>query len=121
DGTSRFISENYPEVTLVRAPRNLGFAGGNNLGLVNATGDVLVLLNDDTQPDSDWLAPLAREFSADPQLGVAGVRLLYPDRRTIQHLGGVVEPNGLTKHLDYGASLQDQQVHETLEVDYVTG
>lgn len=121
DGTSAFVREHFPEAILIRAPQNLGFAGGNNLGLLNATGDVLVLLNDDTEPEPDWLAPLAREFAADPQLGIAGVRLLYPDRRTIQHLGGIIEPNGLTRHVDYGASRDAQSRQEPFESDYVTG
>lgn len=121
DGTSPFVRRNYPEVLLVRAPRNLGFAGGNNLGLVNAEGDVLVLLNDDTEPDPDWLAPLERAFRADPNLGVAGTRLLYPDRLTVQHMGGLIEPNGLTKHVDYGADAAAGACPEPFEADYVTG
>ncbi len=121
DGTSAFVLDRYPEVILVRAPKNLGFAGGNNLGMLNATGDVLVLLNDDTEPESDWLAALDAAFVQDSKLGVAGVRLLYPDRKTIQHLGGVVEPNGLTQHLDYGLSIDEQTVFEPREVDYATG
>jgi len=121
DGTSEFVAENYPEVVLVRAPTNLGFAGGNNLGIMNATGNVIILLNDDTEPDPEWLAPLGEAFKNDPQLGIAGVRLLYPDRKTLQHMGGVVEPNGLTKHLDYGLETGDQSTDEPFETDYVTG
>lgn len=121
DGTSELVAGRYPEVRLVTAPRNLGFAGGNNLGLVNATGDVLVLLNDDTEPDPDWLAPLDEVFRADPLTGIAGVRLLYPGRETIQHLGGIVHRNGLTDHLDYGLPVGQQTVHEVRETDYVTG
>src|SRR5690606_30479801 len=77
DGTSAFVREHHPEAMLVRAPRNLGFAGGNNLGIVNASGDIVILLNDDTEPEPDWLAPLHAAFDADPRLGIAGVRLLY--------------------------------------------
>ena len=120
DDTSAFVETNYPEVKLVRAPQNLAFAGGNNLGMLNARGDVLVLLNDDTEPDPDWLAPLEREFSADPRLGIAGVRLVYPDRKTVQHMGGMIELNGLTKHVDYGAALS-ADTPEPFEADYVTG
>lgn len=121
DGTSDFVRTHYPEVTLIRAPRNLGFAGGNNLGLLNATGDVLVLLNDDTEPEPGWLAPLAREFQLHPRLGIAGVRLLYPDRRTIQHMGGLIELNGLTKHTSYGAAVERQEQFDSFGADYVTG
>lgn len=121
DGTSRFVRETYPEAMLVRAPRNLGFAGGNNLGIMNASGDVVILLNDDTEPDADWLAPLAAGFDSDPHLGIAGTRLLYPGRERIQHLGCRIEANGLTKHVDYGVSVKDQTLHEPADMDYVTG
>ena len=121
DGTSEFVAAGYPEAILVRAPHNLGFAGGNNLGILNARGNVVLLLNDDTEPDPGWLGPLAEAFAADPRLGIAGARLLYPDRRTIQHLGGVIHANGLTNHIDYGVPVGEQSIREPREMDYVTG
>jgi len=121
DGTSRFVAENHPEAVLVRAPRNLGFAGGNNLGILNAGADVVLLLNDDTEPAPDFLAPLADEFQRRPDAGILGCRLLYPDGATIQHLGGIIEANGLTKHVDYGAAVGDQSVTEGFETAYATG
>ncbi|MCB2155479.1 glycosyltransferase family 2 protein [bacterium] len=121
DGTSEFVAAECPEAILVRSPHNLGFAGGNNLGVLNARGDVVILLNDDTEPDPDWLAPLAEAFAADPKLGIAGCRLLYPGRETIQHLGGVIHPNGLTNHIDYGVPVAEQTIHEPTDMNYVTG
>jgi len=120
DGLSAFVRENYPEVKLVRAPRNLGFAGGNNLGIVNAEGDVVLLLNDDTDPEPSWLAPLAEAFDADARLGVVGCQLLYPQSGKVQHLGGRVHANGLTDHDGWGEDPTDgNAVVEA--ADYVTG
>ncbi len=121
DGLSAFVRENYPEVKLVSSPKNLGFAGGNNLGILNSKGKILVLLNDDTEPREDWLHSIDQAFSADPKLGIAGCKLLYPDQKTIQHLGGTISRNGLTNHLDYGRDESQQTVLQPLEVDYVTG
>lgn len=121
DGLSAFVRENYPEVNLVESPKNLGFAGGNNLGILNSTGKILVLLNDDTEPRPDWLNSLDEEFLKNPKLGIAGCKLLYPDGKTIQHLGGTISRNGLTNHLDYGLDESQQTVLEPREVDYVTG
>lgn len=123
DGLARFIRKAYPEVRVVRARENLGFAGGNNLGIVNAGGEAVVLLNDDTEPEPGWLAPLAEAFEADKQLGIAGCRLVYPDRRTVQHLGGVVHANGLTDHLAWGeeATPDDPRAPVAIEAEYVTG
>ncbi|MEQ8822562.1 MAG: glycosyltransferase family 2 protein [Sumerlaeia bacterium] len=121
DGTANFVRENYPEVQVVRADRNLGFAGGNNLGIEAATGDVILLLNDDTEPEPDWLAPLAEAFDAHPRLGIAGCRLLYPDRTTVQHLGGVVHDNGLTDHVAWGDEARAQEAGGIVPVPYATG
>ena len=121
DGLSEFVREHYPEVVLVRAPRNLGFAGGNNLGLVNATGDVPLLLNDDTEPHAGWLGPLAVELENSPRLGVVGCRLVYPDTGRIQHLGGIVHANGLTDHVAWGEDWEVGKAPPLLLCDYATG
>lgn len=121
DGLSAFVREQHPEVVLVRAPKNLGFAGGNNLGILNAGGDVVLLLNDDTDPEPGWLAPLSAAMERDPRIGAAGCRLLYPKTRQVQHLGGVVHANGLTDHLDWGAEEGDSAALPEREVPYVTG
>ena len=42
------ISERYPKVRVIRSPKNLGFAGGNNLGIKEARGEYILLINNDT-------------------------------------------------------------------------
>lgn len=121
DGLSKFVRKNYPEVRIVRSPKNLGFAGGNNLGIMNAKGEILVLLNDDTEPEPDWLVPFEKAFREDTELGIAGCKLIYPDKKTIQHLGGYMEPNGLSKHVSYGDEVDKGEDCRSFEVDYVTG
>lgn len=120
DGLGDYVAQAWPDVKLVRSPRNLGFAGGNNLGILNATGDVVVLLNDDTEPHEDWLAPLEAAFRAHPKLGVAGCQLLYPGGERIQHLGGIVHANGLTDHVSWGEEADDAS-REPIWCDYATG
>ncbi len=48
DGSAGTIAAEFPQVDLIRAPKNLGFAGGNNLAAKNSRGDWLLLLNPDT-------------------------------------------------------------------------
>ena len=42
------ISERFPHVKVIRSAQNLGFAGGNNLGIKAAKGDYILLINNDT-------------------------------------------------------------------------
>jgi GT2 family glycosyltransferase len=57
---------------VVYSDRNTGFAGGNNLGLAHATGDYIVLLNNDTVLPRGWLSALIRHLVARPSIGLIG-------------------------------------------------
>ncbi len=120
DGSADFIADKYPQVRLVRNAQNLGFSGGCNIGLRMAAGDVLVLLNQDTRVQSNWLATLVKALQR-PEIGVAGCKILYPDGQTIQHAGGWIEwPLGLARH--YGQGERDVgQWDNSCQVEYVTG
>ena len=119
DATPRMAAA-HPGVRLVQTGRNLGFAGGNNVGMLAARGELLVLLNDDTEVPPDWLARLAEAFERHPRAGAVGCRLLYPDRATIQHAGCRLLPNGNTEHIGYGEK-DDERFHAGYACDYVTG
>lgn len=57
DGTAELLAAKYPDVTVIRSHRNLGFAGGAALGMAGATNDV-VLLNNDAQFAADAIEHL---------------------------------------------------------------
>lgn len=84
------IEDEFPEAKLVRLHNNLGFAGGNNEGLKYATGDYILLLNNDTEVDSGFLEPLIETFRTNSDAGIVSPRLMYfysPDMNTIQYAG----------------------------------
>jgi GT2 family glycosyltransferase len=118
DGSADFVAESYPQVRLIRNKRNLGFAAGNNIGLEAATGEVLVLLNQDTEVHEGWLEALISTFD-DASIGIAGCKLLYPDG-TIQHAGGVLlGPRGETGHV--GRHEEDAgRFEELTDAEFVT-
>ncbi len=118
DGSADFVAARYPQVRLIRNARNLGFAAGNNVGLRAATGDILVLLNQDTEVRPGWLAALAAATQT-PRVGIAGGKAYYPDGR-IQHAGGYVDDRGEGSH--FGVRQEDRgQFDAERDVDYVTG
>jgi GT2 family glycosyltransferase len=65
DGSCELIEQRHPNVRLVQAGTNLGFAGGNNLGARLATSDVLVLFNPDAFATPGWLEPLVARLRED--------------------------------------------------------
>lgn len=102
DGTPAMLRERHPDVLLLEAGRNLGFAGGNNLALravlssqfsvlsspshqhsklntENSTLDHVLLLNPDTEVVGDAIPALARYLDAHLDVAAVGPRLRYPD------------------------------------------
>jgi GT2 family glycosyltransferase len=74
DGTVAWLHEYAPHAHVVALPTNTGFAHGNNVGMRAASGDALVLLNNDTLPAPNFLQQIVAPLAHDPQLGsVAGV------------------------------------------------
>lgn len=119
DGSADLVTATYPQVRLLRQASNLGFGGGCNAGLAAAQGDVLILLNQDTEVQPGWLTALVDAPAADPTIGIAGSKALYPDG-TIQHAGGVLDAQGNGSHR--GRRQPDRgQFDQPDDVDYVTG
>jgi hypothetical protein len=69
----------YPEVTIIQAGRNLGFAAANNRALERARGDFLLLVNTDALLESDCARILLDLMHADPQAAMVGPQLLNED------------------------------------------
>lgn len=118
--TKQLIQTLPKDVKVVETGKNLGFAGGNNRGIEVATGDIIVLLNDDTRVEPNWISALVEQFQARPKAGICGGLLLSWDGATIQHAGGIVLPNGLTWHIGQGEPLEGQY-SDVRETEYVTG
>lgn len=67
------------DVKVLRPGRNLGFAGGANLGIAEAKGDILLILNPDAVPEVGALESLLEGFAACPDAAGLAPRLLGPD------------------------------------------
>lgn len=76
------VKRDYPWVKLVPSAENLGFAGGTNLALRQATGRFYWLLNPDTAlPTPDTLQRFVSLLDKSPETGLLGCRLQQPDGR----------------------------------------
>lgn len=98
------INELDSRLRSLPAPMPFNWSRLNNLGAGQATGNLLVFLNNDTTViTSDWMERLA-EYAFLPEVGVVGALLLYPDN-TIQHDGVVVGMGGWADHVYKGQKL----------------
>ncbi len=75
DGTAEWIQNmatHYPRIRAVLSADNLGFSGGNNLGVRASRGRYIVLLNNDTVVTPGWLGRLVRHLEEDEDMGLVG-------------------------------------------------
>ncbi len=63
DDSVEMVRAGFPEVRFIRNETNLGFAGGNNVGVRSATGEFVVLLNNDATVGDNWLRGLLQKFT----------------------------------------------------------
>src|SRR5690606_14046053 len=78
----------YPSTPILRSEKNLGFAGGNNLGIEHATGDYLLFLNNDTEITAGFIETRRDELDRHPDIGLLSPLILYhEDKHKIQYAG----------------------------------
>jgi GT2 family glycosyltransferase len=109
DGSAEGVEGRYSNVVLVRAPGNLGFAAGNNLGLKHAQGvDWIALLNPDAFPQPDWLERLAGAALARPAFSFFGCRmLLADDPHLLDGTADAYHVSGASWRRDHGRRAQE--------------
>lgn len=79
DGTADIVSEEFPQVELIRRSSNDGFAVANNVALRRSSAPYVLVLNPDAELEAGTLDHLLREMRQHPTVGVMGCRLLTAD------------------------------------------
>jgi glycosyltransferase involved in cell wall biosynthesis len=107
---------------VVYSEDNLGFGPGNNLGMAHSSGDILLFLNNDTEPQQGWLEAIVDVFDNDDRVGVVGSKLLFPNM-TVQHAGIAFKQPGrdYAAHPLLGYPRDHPQVNIRRELLAVTG
>jgi GT2 family glycosyltransferase len=120
DDSVEYVISEFPGIRVIENRRNLGYAGGMNVGIAQSEGDVVVLLNNDIVVRRDWLSELVGAMAADERIGIAGCKILFADGKTLQHAGGLISyPLALADHCGYRQP--DTGAYDVLaDVAYVT-
>lgn len=132
DGSAEMVAAEFPAVTLIACDENVGFPRGNNIGMRQASGRYVLLLNPDTVVVADALPIAVAYIEQHPDIGVLGVQLLNEDgsvqssrRRFPSLMTGVFESTWLQAYAPQRL-LQDYYVDDladstTADVDWVMG
>jgi len=96
----------YPQMRILRSEQNLGFTGGNNLGMQEAKGEFFFIVNNDTELTPTLLQDLLQPFEGDARIGVTCPKIKFYDQPdTVQYAGynpmnlytGTATPVGLNE------------------------
>jgi len=80
DGSVAALEQEYPDVRVLALSVNGGYSGGCNRGIEVARGELLVMLNNDTEADARWLEALVDAMDRHPEAGSAASRLMIYDK-----------------------------------------
>jgi N-acetylglucosaminyl-diphospho-decaprenol L-rhamnosyltransferase len=73
------LQDQFPQITIVKSDRNLGFAGANNVGFEKSCGDYVLFLNPDTELVGPAIHTLIERIQQLPDAGIVGGKLLNSD------------------------------------------
>ncbi|MBU1131158.1 glycosyltransferase family 2 protein [Patescibacteria group bacterium] len=79
DNSVNYFREHYFDIKLIESSKNLGFSGGNNLGIKKAQGRYILILNPDILILSEAVSKMYKFMEENPHAGIAGPKLLNPD------------------------------------------
>jgi GT2 family glycosyltransferase len=88
DESLQLLARDYPEVKVIALSDNRGFTGGNNAGIRAAQGEFIILLNNDTEVDAQWLEEILAAFERHPEAGIVASKMKLFDRRDTFHTAG---------------------------------
>lgn len=78
DGAKAILEKDYPQVKVLDPGKNIGFAGGNNLGIRESTGEFIQLVNPDLVMEPDYIEKMLKAFD-DPKIAAATGKLFRYD------------------------------------------
>ena len=107
-------------VIVTKTPHNSLFLRNCNYAAQYSRGKYLLFLNNDTQVQAGWLAPLVDILERNPSVGITGSRLVYPDGR-LQEAGGIVWKDGSAWNYGNGNNPALPEYNYVKEVDYISG
>ena len=88
DGSHEMIESKYPMVRAIGLATNTGFTGACNVGIRAAQGNLVALLNNDTEAADNWLEELVSAFDRHQNAGIIASKLMLFDRRDVFHAAG---------------------------------
>lgn len=125
DSTAEIVRSAFPDVEVIETGENLGYAVGNNVGIVHALesgADAVLLLNNDTVVDQRFLRPMLELLYSSETVGAVNPTIYFhTEPRLIWSAGGRVEPATGIAHQEHYGEIDVGQIREPVELVYGVG
>lgn len=108
--------KSHKKIHVIHYNKHFNYSEANNIGAQHASGEFLLLLNNDTEIlHENWLDVLL-SYGQRSDIGIVGPRLIYPNQ-TIQHAGVMLGINHCAEHQFAGSDLNDPGYMSRLQID----
>jgi GT2 family glycosyltransferase len=125
DGSVDAISKQYPDITLLQTDENLGYAGGNNVGIrwaLEHETDYVLILNNDTTVSTGLLSAFINAANQLPSGSILGAKIYFYDNPDTLWFAGSRWRNETNSFEIIGYGQRDSiEFNHKIEVDYITG
>ncbi|MTI19678.1 glycosyltransferase family 2 protein, partial [Fulvivirga sp. RKSG066] len=113
------IKAEFPEVKLIMSDENLGFAGGNNLGIKEAKGDYLLFINNDAVITEGTIEKLIETFEKNPDAGIVSPKFHFYNKPGIVEYAGYSDMNSFTgRNTTIGSGETDKGQYDQMSVTH---
>ena len=120
DNSQNQCKEKFPQVKLIQNEKNSGYCGGNNVGIKNANGEFIIILNPDTIVESNLIDKLLGAYNIHGE-GLYQPKILSLEDKTIlQSTGNMIHVFGFGFARDKG-NQDNNEIKETTKIGYAAG
>jgi len=115
DGSAEYIAKNYPDVVILQQPKNLGFAGGVNVGIryaIKQDAEFVALFNNDAVADKAWLSGLVNAAKKYPEAGIVTGKFADIHNTHLDSTGDIYTTWGLPFPRGRGEKVSNKYDHD---------
>lgn len=109
----------HPDIKQVDLPTNQGFGPASNIGVEQASGRLVLLLNNDTQLAPGTISALTKAIQADPKVGAVGPKVVSFDGR-LQEAGAILNSNGTGRLIGFACAPDDPRFSYSRYVEHLS-
>ncbi|MFC1896566.1 glycosyltransferase [Thermodesulfobacteriota bacterium] len=119
DGSVAWVRSGFPEITVLENANN-NYAEALNIGINAASGDYIVIANNDAKAEANWLKGLVDTAKSNPQIGAVQSKIIFADSLRINSVGVMEIEELYFKDIGFD-EIDTGQYEKSQEVNYITG